>query len=158
MVVAQLLPSASFSFCHPMRMLISHFRAKRRRVFAVALGGVFYVTLLIMGSQPEMASKLGLGLFNDKVLHLLAYGALAGFLFLGLPQAPLRRSLYVIGAVAVLGAADELFQSTLPHRDADVLDWLADIAGAISACVTLSVIRAVAYRSTAEAAPRPGVS
>lgn len=127
-------------------MLISHFRAQRRRVFAVALGVIFYVTLLIMGSQPEVATTLRLEFFNDKVLHTLAYGGLAGLLFLGLAQPPLRRSLWVVGIVAVLGAVDEVIQAALPHRDANVMDWLADLGGASLACVTLSAVRAVVYR------------
>lgn len=127
-------------------MLISHFRAQRRRVFAVSSGVVFYAALLIMGSQPEVATNLHLEFFNDKVLHALAYGGLAGLLFLGLAQPPLRRSLWVVGIVALLGAVDELIQAALPHRDANVMDWLADLGGALLACVTLSAVRAVVYR------------
>lgn len=129
--------------------LIKIGRQPRRRL-AITAGVVFYLTLLVLGSQSGMAPALGLALIHDKLLHLLAYGALAGLLFLGLSSPPLTRSLLVIGVVAVLGAADELIQSALPHRDADVLDWVADLVGATLACVLLSALRAAFYR------PAPG--
>lgn len=133
-------------------MCISQLRSQRRRVLAVAAGGVFYAALLILGSQPEAATALRLTLFNDKLLHALAYGGLAGFLFLGLAAPPLRRSLWVVAIVAVLGAVDELIQAALPHREADVRDWLVDLAGAASACVLLSALRALVYRPSSAAA------
>jgi hypothetical protein len=127
-----------------------------RRHVAMTAGVLIYLALLVLGSQSGMAPRLGLAGIHDKLLHVLAYGAMAGLLFVGLSSAPLRRSLTVIGIVAVLGAADELLQLTYPHHDADIGYWCADLVGAGLACGVLSGLRAACYRPAS--APEAGSS
>lgn len=119
----------------------------RRRLMAVLAGTAFYAALLALGAQPDMATTLGLGLLPDKVLHATAYGAIAGLLYLGLPQPPLLRSAWVVAIIALLGAVDETLQAALPHRQADVMDWLADLAGAVVTCILFSMARRLHHRS-----------
>jgi VanZ family protein len=60
----------------------------------------------------------------------------------------------VLGAVALcllLGAATELRQRSLPHRDADVLDFVADAVGTFGATAALALGESVARRRPATA-------
>ena len=65
-------------------------------------------------------------LFSDEIFKLTVTNT---FIYL-IIQVPIMLGLAL---VLLTGAADELHQSTLPHRDADVMDWLADAAGALAA-------------------------
>jgi VanZ family protein len=68
---------------------------------------------------------------GDKVIHFVMYGA-GGALaaWAGLIQG--RRSGWAaLFLVILVGAADELRQTTLATRHGDVWDWVADTAGAI---------------------------
>ena len=70
----------------------------------------------------------------DKVVHLLAYGLLAVFFFTARSSVrPLVRRDYLIGMLifAVYGVADELLQIPV-GRTCDVLDWVADVTGALA--------------------------
>ena len=83
--------------------------------------------------QPEFA-KFELA---DKLAHATLYGMLALLVFRALRQTTeLRRPtclLAVIGIVALYGAADEVRQLFIPHRQGDVWDWVADTTGALAA-------------------------
>jgi len=63
----------------------------------------------------------------DKAVHLGYYAALAVLLVVA---AGGRGVLIAVLIVVMVGAADELYQSTVPQRHADWLDWAADIVGA----------------------------
>ena len=62
----------------------------------------------------------------DKVLHAGAYGLLAAMLLWAQPRPRLALLLAVL-----YGISDELHQATVPGRNADVLDAVADAAGAL---------------------------
>ena len=64
----------------------------------------------------------------DKVIHAGVFGILAVFVLL----ATGRPALSVVLA-SLFGAADELHQATVPGRNADVFDWVADTIGALVA-------------------------
>lgn len=67
----------------------------------------------------------------DKANHALAFAVLAGLGALGFARArPLRLALLLV----LFGGAIELLQATpLVHRDADLLDVVADAAGVLAA-------------------------
>lgn len=88
------------------------------------------------GREPE---------YPDKLVHFSAYGVLATLLTLthiqrrrrALDQSPPRRFagyLAVFALVAVVGIVDEVTQP-LTHRDFELMDWVADMAGAICGIV-----------------------
>lgn len=118
----------------------------KRRITALLAGTLSYAALLALGAQPDMGATLGLSLLPDKLLHATAYGAIAGLLYLGLPRPPLLRSAWVVAIIALLGAVDESLQAALPHREADVMDWLADLAGSVVTCLVLSTARRLRHR------------
>ncbi len=75
---------------------------------------------------PQPPSGLGL----DKVGHFGMYGVLGALAAWGWIRAGRAPVLYIPLVVAMLvGAADEIHQSTNPDRSAEVADLVADIAG-----------------------------
>lgn len=114
----------------------------RWRAVLVPLALMLYLLILAIGNWQGLGRTLAPDT-SDKTLHLIAYGGLAALMFLGLQQPPLKRSLIVLMLTALLGAVDETIQSFVPYRDADALDWLADMAGAALVCGVLSLLRAL---------------
>lgn len=105
------------------------------------LPAVLYVVAIFFGgSIPLSAPPVDVGLPFDKVLHFVAFGGMqilfvraAGWTFPALGFGP--KNWLALGSASGVGLLLELWQSTLPHRSADPIDWLADSAGAaISAC------------------------
>ena len=71
----------------------------------------------------------------DKVVHFLAYSALALMLWIATDG---RRPVLVVGGVMLLGALDELRQAAIPARSADLYDFLADAVAALGTGAALS--------------------
>src|SRR5262245_65127398 len=70
----------------------------------------------------------------DKVVHMSEYCGLGLLVVRALRTLPRLRSAVAAGLVAItigvgIGSADELFQSTVPGRDSDVFDLIADSIG-----------------------------
>ena len=89
---------------------------------------------------------------TDKHLHFGAYFVLAALLMFwnGVSSAATRRrALTVILMLAVYAAADELLQ-LLVDRRADLLDWAADVVGAVVGAVAVSTIARVLRTRSAE--------
>lgn len=84
-------------------------------------------------APPESPSELG----ADKMAHFGMYFVLAA-----LALAAGRRSwpkanfwlaaALVVAAVAGFGVLDEMYQRLIPGRDANALDWTADVLGAVA--------------------------
>ena len=86
----------------------------------------------------------------DKLLHVLAFGIL-GFLVLGgiRPGKHGHTSVQLWTAVAIAGAygiLDEVHQRYVPGRMPDVLDVLADLAGAMLGAWLLHIIIRLRHR------------
>jgi VanZ family protein len=81
----------------------------------------------------------------DKLVHFGYYAVLTVLLIVAAGgRGVLIAALVVIG----VGAADELFQSTVPQRTADWLDFAADIVGAlVAAAVFVWMARRAGYSS-----------
>lgn len=81
----------------------------------------------------------------DKIVHFGTYGILAFLIYAAIAplwRRPLvaRPGLLVVGIVAVLGAADEVYQVWRPDRVADIADWLANTLGAVVAVLAAKAI------------------
>jgi VanZ family protein len=105
-----------------------------RRAFFVFATFAFVMALL--PKPPEFPGAPG-----DKVQHMIAFFTLAALAAAGWRERPL---LALFAALAAFGGAIELFQA-IPslHRDADVIDWLADMAATLAA---LALVRAALPR------------
>ncbi|HEU5077375.1 MAG TPA: VanZ family protein [Polyangiaceae bacterium] len=113
---------------------------------------VYLVALFIGGSWPQGPEIEPVFLFQDKFLHLFAFGGLQVLVWRALCHlAPGARRVRVLGLSLVLsclaGGLLELWQGLLPSREADAYDWLADVAGAAIAAVGLRRSRAAGQES-----------
>ncbi|MFZ5621985.1 MAG: VanZ family protein [Pseudomonadota bacterium] len=104
------------------------------RLSSTILAATWMATIFHLSSQPMPEIDLGFSA-QDKVVHLVAYGLL-GALLLG--ALPLRAGGYTRGQVllaamigSLYGISDEWHQFFVPGRSMDMLDMLADAAGAL---------------------------
>lgn len=89
---------------------------------------IFYLSSL-ENPLPQLVSR-----FSDKVLHGIEYGGLSLLVMVALLASNVRAR-HALGiaviAASLYAATDEIHQSFVPGRDADVRDWVADTIGAI---------------------------
>ena len=103
-----------------------------------------YVALIFtLSAQPHLSPPMHFQ-NADKVCHLGEYGVL-GLLLFRLVRAmhwARRRDVAALLVLAIgmaIGGMDERFQSIIPGRSCDVLDWLADSLGvALAQVVSLA--------------------
>jgi len=81
---------------------------------------------------------------QDKLHHLGAYfimGVLAWRFFNDYTQN--QKSVFMMSLFfcSLYGISDEIHQSYVPDRDADVFDWLADTLGAFIALITIQLLK-----------------
>ncbi len=97
---------------------------------------VYWVALCIGTHVP--GGFAGTPWVSDKTLHFVAYVGLGFLLAAMLSLSGIRDSRVYWTALLVAvgyGAIDELGQIPIPGRTADVVDWLADVAGAVAGVV-----------------------
>ena len=97
-----------------------------RVLFFSALLAVTVLSLLPTVYLPSLAFNIW-----DKIQHALSYAVLT---LLGLVGWPGRFAAVAVGMLAH-GAAIEMAQTCLGWRTGDVLDWAADAAGVLLACL-----------------------
>lgn len=89
------------------------------------MGVIFYLS-----HQPTMPIPMRFP-HQDKVMHFGAYLILGSLLAHAIfPGSRKRRFALAFGIASLYGISDEIHQMFVPGRDASVLDWLADAAGA----------------------------
>lgn len=110
-------------------------------LFALSAVGVIMLLVLTLRPSSELP-KIELFPMADKVFHLLAFGLVASALVLDIGR--WRRAkgwlLYLIGGIALvgLGVFIELAQEAMKQgRSADVMDFVADVAGILILPVVL---------------------
>jgi VanZ family protein len=125
----------------------------------ISLALAYWLLLFVLTHVPiRPSSEPGKGSL-DKLWHVLAFAGLAFLLCLvgasrRWPRGGL--SLAVLAAIGAYGLLDELTQSWIPQRSADVRDWVADLLGAglgLSAYSLVAVLwerRAMAQPTSAE--------
>lgn len=90
---------------------------------------IYVLLILVVSSVPSLRPPdSGPGL--DKLAHVIEYGILGFLLRRAITVRGVVGWLLTIGIAAVVGAVDELYQSTVPGRLSSVNDWLADLVGA----------------------------
>lgn len=98
---------------------------------AIVLLAAYWLVLITTTHLPKVPEPLGFRP-SDKVQHLLAYATLAvlaGWVWSLMRPFGWRQALVLLAMVAAHGILDEVTQP-LFGRNADVLDWFADVAGA----------------------------
>ena len=110
-------------------------------IAAVLYAGLIFWLSTQANPLPALAARIW-----DKLLHLIEYGGLGLVLGLGLGQQPRfgwRDILFwTLVAGFLYGGSDELHQSFVPGRDAEVGDMLADTVGCLlGGAASLPVVR-----------------
>lgn len=107
-----------------------------RRFLIYWLPVILYCLLIfIQSALPPAIETEGVPM-GDKFLHLAAYLFMAALFFRALKATrPMARPIWLWTASVLFtilyGASDEIHQSFVPARSADILDFLADAAGAV---------------------------
>jgi VanZ family protein len=102
----------------------------KRSLLAFVPLALWAAAVLVVGGL-EGGRVPTLPIHGDKVVHFVMYGV-GGALAAWAGQLQGRRAGWAgLFLVILVGAADELRQSTLATRQGDVWDWVADTAGAI---------------------------
>jgi VanZ family protein len=116
------------------------------------LPAIAYAALIFwLSSQPNPLPVLTSRL-SDKLLHLVEYAAFAVVVTWGVSHAGLglgraARRAAVLGSL--YGLTDEFHQRFVPHRSAEVGDWVADTIGAaLGALLAWLVLRHRQARSS----------
>jgi VanZ family protein len=119
------------------------------------------VALIAYGSsRPNLDIRTFTFRGADKVAHASEYGVLGGLITRAFapPPAAVAASA-AVGAWAVatgLGAADEVFQESVPGREPSVLDALADSTGALLGMLVVRWWRGRRARSRKSPEPEEG--
>lgn len=105
-----------------------------RRPWFWAVPALIALAIAWLGHASALPMDVQLPHPRDWMAHAAAFAALALALELAWrgnrPGTPVYlRHLAIFGLVALFGALDEWQQAYVPGRQADVLDWLADLAG-----------------------------
>jgi hypothetical protein len=104
--------------------------------------------LFFASSQPTLPVELRGG--TDKLAHFAAYTVLG--LLLGRGQAAAGISvLWAVLIGSLIGGLDEIYQGTVPGRNPDVGDWIADTSGVITGVAIFHALRRA--RTTPGATP-----
>ena len=101
------------------------------------LHGLFAGLILAVSSVPGSDLPQEVAMVSDKVLHFGEYavlGLLGGWAYLRNNGS--RLTFLLIFGLAFAGL-DEFWQSTIPGRDSDSMDFLADLAGHLAGTVAV---------------------
>jgi VanZ family protein len=85
------------------------------------------------------------GPYFDKLVHAVYYGIMAVLVDRGFGG---RLPVVAMAIAIAVGGADELHQMSIPTREASMLDWLADVTGAVVLTVLWRAARRAGRRRT----------
>jgi VanZ family protein len=101
------------------------------RFACLAVASAIMLGLLLLRSHAIPAGW-------DKAAHFCTFALITALLWHGTAG---RAPLVVLGAVVAFGALDEVHQSFMPGRTAELFDFFADAAAAAAVCGLLSIRR-----------------
>jgi VanZ family protein len=91
-------------------------------------GPALLCAALLFAASSRSSLPVDLHSGSDKLVHFAAYAVLGAALAYGQIASGISVAWPLLLGVAT-GGLDELYQSTVPNRSADPLDWLADSLG-----------------------------
>ena len=122
-------------------MTIANLRAKFH-VILRWLPAVLWATAVFVSSHFAIPAQVAESMPSDKVLHFGVYAILAVLVCWASKASSLVSILLAALGCALFGFLDELHQSFIPGRSAELMDGLADALGAAMGCtVYLIVVR-----------------
>ena len=109
------------------------------------LVGAYLALIFGVSSIPQNPLSHTCFKVSDKLAHMAEYTGF-GLLLTVAARSTLRRVprwLLMVGVVligAAVGALDELYQTTVPGRERELLDWVADVAGVlVGSCAAMTL-------------------
>jgi VanZ family protein len=105
-----------------------------RSILAYLPAAVWAGVLLWVGGQTDLSPPRLPIPMQDKVMHFLAYGILGALAAWGRALAGWwpTRAWPLLLVLSGIGAVDEAHQATIPEREAEIGDWVADTLGAFT--------------------------
>ncbi|HEU4366182.1 MAG TPA: VanZ family protein, partial [Candidatus Krumholzibacteria bacterium] len=101
----------------------------------IALALAYVALIFFVSSRPYLHAPGPEFDMKDKLAHATEYGVLGALLALafarGSVRAPAVSLLLVVAIGATIASADEMFQGTVPGRQRDIADWVADVSGVV---------------------------
>lgn len=115
-----------------------------RRVAGIA-AVMWMAVIFALSSVPGSSVPGKFGSFG----HFVLYFVLGGLYFLALPASGRPRLAFVLAVAlaSAYGITDEFHQSFVPDRMPDVMDWVVDTAGALTAVSLAALMRLRASRA-----------
>jgi len=106
---------------------------------------VYVAVIFTLSSQPRLSSPFHFA-EGDKLAHTLEYGGLGFLLVRAIRRrtrltGPLAGGLAAVAIGFLIAGADELWQSQVPGRYSNALDWFADANGLVLAQLAFLAIR-----------------
>jgi VanZ family protein len=119
--------------------------ASKRSIIRRLLRGAFWAALACLLALTLLPIEAKAQLLNDKAEHFLAFFALA---ILGIKAWGRKRTLSLAIELAAVGAGIELLQALpIVGRDAEFLDWVADVSGIIIGVIIAVLLQVIARRT-----------
>jgi VanZ family protein len=144
---------------HSMAMTRLHGRLRWLARMLAAATAAYTLVLVFATHYPKPEELLGPNAPSDKMLHFLAYAALAilaGGTLVMAGRWSVRGGLGLAAGLAVFGVVDEITQPFF-SRDAEPLDWAYDCIGIAGGLLVVAVLAGV-FRAVAHAAASPSRS
>jgi len=104
------------------------------RQFLWRWGPAILWTAVLFAASSRSSLPVDLHSGTDKLAHFGAYSILGCLLARGSVRSRISLPLVVLIGI-LIGGLDELYQSTIPNRVADVGDWIADSLGVVAGVV-----------------------
>jgi VanZ family protein len=107
----------------------------RKKMFYYWSPAILWASMIFVLSSLSFPPSPDLFPAQDKAVHAVIFGLLAGFIFMGFKcerQYDSKKALmWALVLTSLYGVFDEFHQSFIPNRQVDALDWAADTFGAI---------------------------
>jgi VanZ family protein len=99
---------------------------------------ILYCLFIYIQSDYPSPESLPSFEFSDKLLHFAAYAVMGVLFYRAYQTLPLKNNMQLLMLLSMIsaslyGISDEIHQSFVPYRDADLFDVVADILGAVCA-------------------------
>jgi VanZ family protein len=97
---------------------------------------LLYCLSIFIQSSYHFPEKIPSLPYIDKVIHFFAYAILGGLFFMAFRTQRFKENINMVIMLSILssslyGLSDEVHQYFVPYRDADMMDFFADVAGSI---------------------------
>lgn len=107
-----------------------------KKIICYWLPALIYCLLIFIQSSYPSPESIFVFPYIDKVAHFVVYAILGVLFFRAFRTWRFKEKINMVILLSILlsslyGLSDEIHQSFLPYRDADIIDFFADVAGSV---------------------------